>query len=482
MSFCTLEFILFFAAVFILYFKIPKKYQWVLMLVSSYYFYMCWRAEFIILIIASTVMNYFFAICIERTTSDSKKKIWLAFSLSSNLLLLFYFKYTNFFVENINILFHTLSLHYSIPAFDIILPIGISFYTFQTMSYIMDVYRGTVKAERHFGYFALFVTYFPQLVAGPIEKAQNLLPQLKAEHEFSYENAVYGTKLMVWGFFKKLIVADTLAIYVDLVYNDLCSVTSGLTLMIATFFFAIQIYCDFSGYSDIARGCARIMGIELMVNFKSPLFFSKSTKEYWRRHHISLTNWFREYVYIPLGGNRKGLVRKYLNNTATFLLSGLWHGADWTYVIWGGLQSIYLNAGDFLRRKLRRGHIVEIPNRVMQNFASTIVTCCLSCFAWIFFRAENLQDALFIIRNLFMGIGQPLEYVLNGLYYFDLADKAIPLLILYLFDWVNEKHDAIQRMEILPGRGRKAFYLAFVFYFILKKPSILTNTFIYFQF
>lgn len=482
MSFCTLEFILFFAVVFVLYFKIPKKYQWILLLVSSYYFYMCWKAEFIILIMASTALNFFSAICIEQAASNSKKKIWLVCSLSSNLLLLFFFKYINFFGENFNVLFRTLSLPCSIPTLNIILPIGISFYTFQTMSYTIDVYRGTMKAERHLGYFALFVTFFPQLVAGPIERAHSLLPQLKEEHDFSYENAVYGTKLMVWGFFKKMVVADTLAIYVDRVYNDLSSVISGLTLVIATFFFAVQIYCDFSGYSDIARGCAKIMGIDLMINFRSPLFFSKSTKEYWRRHHISLTNWFTEYVYIPLGGNKKGVLRKYLNNSITFLLSGLWHGADWTYVIWGGLQSVYLNVGDFLRRKLGREHIVEIPNRVIQNFVSTVVTCCLSCFAWIFFRAENLQDALFIVRNLFMGIGQPLEYVLNGLNFLDLVDKVILLIILYLFDLANERMDVIRRLENLPKCMRRTIYIAFVCGFVIMKRNNLTSTFVYFQF
>lgn len=323
MSFCSLQFVLFFAVIFGIYFTIPRKYQWILLLISSYYFYMCWRPEFIFLLMLSTGINYCAAIYLEETRSVRKKKICFAASLLSNLFILFFFKYFNFFGENINALFRAVSIPYSVPALNIILPIGISFYTFQTMSYTIEVYRGNIKAERHPGYFALFVTYFPQLVAGPIEKAQNLLPQLKKEHEFHYEDAVYGTKLMVWGFFKKMVVADTLAVYVDQVYNNLSDITSGLTLMIATFFFAIQIYCDFSGYSDIARGCARIMGIRLMINFRSPLFFSKSTKEYWRRHHISLTNWFTEYVYIPLGGNRKGQLRKYLNNTITFLWSGL---------------------------------------------------------------------------------------------------------------------------------------------------------------
>lgn len=335
MSFCSYGFIIFFIVVFVLYYMVSPKYQWILLLVSSYYFYMCWKPEFILLIILSTGINYFIAREIEVTQTGLKRG-WLLISICLNLGILFFYKYFNFFGDSLNSAFRMFSIPVSVPGLDIILPLGISFYTFQTLGYTLEVYYGNINAERHPGYFALFISYFPQLVAGPIERPQDLLPQLRAGHAFSYEGAVYGTKLMVWGFFKKMVVADTLAIYVDRVYDNLYSVSSGLVLIIATFFFAIQIYCDFSGYSDIARGCARIMGVELTVNFRSPLFFSHSTKEYWRRHHISLTNWFTTYIYIPLGGNRKGTVRKYLNNTVTFLLSGLWHGADWTFVIWGG--------------------------------------------------------------------------------------------------------------------------------------------------
>ncbi len=485
MSFCSFTFLIFFPIVFILYYTIPKKYQWVLLLASSYYFYMCWKPEFIILIMISTCIDYFAARNIERVQTSKMKKVWLLVSVCSNLSILFFFKYFNFFGDNLNAMFRMISIPFSVPALDIILPVGISFYTFQTMSYTIEVYRGNIKAEKHLGYFALFVTYFPQLVAGPIETPQNLIPQLRKEHEFSYDDAVYGIKLMVWGFFKKMVVADTLAIYVNAVYNDLSKVNSGLTLLIATFFFAIQVYCDFGGYSDIARGCARVMGVNLMVNFKSPYFFSKSIKEYWGRNHVSLSKWFTAYVYIPLGGSRKGLFRKYLNNMITFLLSGLWHGADWTFVIWGGLQSIYLNVGDFLRRKLNREHIVELKNEKMQNIASIFVTCCLSCFSLIFFRANNIQDAIFVVCNLLKGISMPGQFIMNGLDMFgksDIISTGLPLVILYLFDYMDEKCDVIQKTAGLPARAQRILYLAFIVYITLAIPNAVTSAFIYFQF
>jgi len=334
MSFCSIQFVLFFIIVFLLYFTVFKRKQWVLLLGASCYFYMCWEPGFIILIFISIGISYITARMMERWFPF--KKLCLVIGICANLSILFFFKYSVFFCENISELFRLINISIELPVLNIILPMGISFYTFQTISYLIEVYYGNIIAEKHLGHFALFVTFFPQLVAGPIERAQDLLPQLCSIHRFSYEKAVYGTKLMAWGYFKKMVVADTLAIYVNRVYNDVTSINSGMTFMIATFFFAVQLYCDFSAYSDIARGCAKIIGIELTINFKSPVFFSKSIKEYWRRHHISLSNWFTSYVYIPLGGNKRGLIRQYFNNTVTFLLSGLWHGADWTFIVWGG--------------------------------------------------------------------------------------------------------------------------------------------------
>lgn len=318
-----------------------------MLLAASYYFYMCWKPEFIVLILISTAIDYFCGLGIAKFRKSKRvSRALLSVSMCMNLGLLFFFKYMNFFGETLTAVCRSISIPFSAPTLDLILPVGISFYTFQTMSYTIDIYRGRMKPEQNFITFALYVSFFPQLVAGPIEKAANLLPQLRQSHPFSYDNATYGLKLMAWGFFKKLVIADRLAaLLVDPVYQNPSHYSGGVFLL-SSAAFALQIYCDFSGYSDIARGCAKTMGIDLMVNFKAP-YLSASIREFWQRWHISLTSWFREYVYIPLGGNRKGPWKKVLFVTITFFLSGLWHGAGWNFVVWGLLHAVYLNA-DFL--------------------------------------------------------------------------------------------------------------------------------------
>jgi len=333
---------------------------------------MCWKAEFIVLLLLSTAVDYFCGLGIEKyRTSPRRAKGFLALSLTMNLGLLFFFKYLNFFGETLTALCRVVSIPFSAPALEIILPVGISFYTFQTLSYTIDIYRGKLAAERDFVTFALFVSFFPQLVAGPIEKAANLLPQLKEEHPFSYDGATYGLKLMAWGFFKKLVIADRLAaLFVDPVFESPENYSGGAFLISAAAF-AFQIYCDFGGYSDIARGCAKTMGIELMVNFKAPYLFSTSISDYWKRNHISLSKWFHDYVYIPLGGNRKGTWKKALFVTITFGLSGLWHGAGWTFVIWGLLQALYLNVE---RLSLSRR---QTPPPVHSRALPPVLTACV---------------------------------------------------------------------------------------------------------
>ena len=294
MLFNSLPFLIFFPCVFVLYYALPFRLRKYMLLIASYYFYMCWKPEFIVLILLSTLVDYFCGLGMVRY--PERKKWLLAVSLAMNLGLLFFFKYLNFFGETLTALCRAVSIPFSAPALSIILPVGISFYTFQTLSYTLDVYRGKLEPERDFVTFALFVSFFPQLVAGPIEKATDLLPQLKEEHPFTYENAAWGAKLMVWGFFKKMVVADQLAVLiVDPVYQNLGKYEGG-ALVLATCAFAFQVYCDFGGYSDIARGAARMMGVDLMVNFKSPYFFSHSIGNYWQRNHISLSRWFTEYV------------------------------------------------------------------------------------------------------------------------------------------------------------------------------------------
>lgn len=336
MLFNSLEFLLFFPTVCIIYFLLGKnKFRNPFLLLASYYFYMNWKPIYAVLILTSTILTYACGLLVEKYSGDkNKQKLFLINSLVLNFGILFIFKYFNFVNESI---FHILSiagLKWTVPNLDVLLPVGISFYTFQAVGYSIDVYRGTIKAERNFITYALFVSFFPQLVAGPIERAKNLLPQFHSEHHFDADNVAEGIKQMIWGFFMKLCVADVLSSYVDAVYNNVAN-HNGTSMILATLFFTIQIYCDFAGYSNIAIGAARVMGYRLMENFKQP-YFSLNIKEFWRRWHISLSTWFMDYLYIPLGGNRVSYPRHLLNLAITFLVSGVWHGANWTFVLWGG--------------------------------------------------------------------------------------------------------------------------------------------------
>jgi alginate O-acetyltransferase complex protein AlgI len=482
MLFNSLPFLIFFPCVFVLYYALPFRLRKYMLLIASYYFYMCWKPEFIVLILLSTLVDYFCGLGMVRY--PERKKWLLAVSLAMNLGLLFFFKYLNFFGETLTALCRAVSIPFSAPALNIILPVGISFYTFQTLSYTLDVYRGKLEPERDFVTFALFVSFFPQLVAGPIEKATDLLPQLKEEHPFTYENAAWGAKLMVWGFFKKMVVADQLAVLiVDPVYQNLGKYEGG-ALVLATCAFAFQVYCDFGGYSDIARGAARMMGVDLMVNFKSPYFFSHSIGNYWQRNHISLSRWFTEYVYIPLGGSRKGRVKQYWFTTVTFFLSGLWHGAEWSFVVWGLLQAVYLN----LERAFHRGK--EPPKSPPLHLLAIVTTFALSCFSLIFFRAANIEEALYVVRHLLWGIGSPVLYVKTALStlnpgMIETAVLAGALLLLFLFDLADERTDAIAMVSRWPVAIRWACYLGLVMIvlvFGVYGPGYDVKAFTYFQF
>lgn len=340
MLFNSLQFLLFLPVVVALYFATPHRFRWALLLLASYYFYAAWRPEYLLLIIASTLVDYLCALRMGRLESRRRRKKYLVLSLGSNLGLLFGFKYLTFFNESTRAVFDQLNIFYGVPTFEILLPVGISFYTFQTLSYTIDVYRGARPPERHLGIFALYVSFFPQLVAGPIERSTRLLPQFFQHHGFDAGRVQSGLRLILWGFFKKIVIADRLAVYVNAVYAN-PSAYDGPSLLLATYFFAFQIYCDFSAYSDIAIGSARVMGFELMQNFRRP-YFARSIQEFWQRWHISLSTWFRDYVYLPLGGNRVPTWRWYTNLLLVFLVSGLWHGANWTFVVWGALHGTYL--------------------------------------------------------------------------------------------------------------------------------------------
>ena len=402
MLFNSFQFLVFFPVVTTLYFLLPHRFRWGLLLAASCYFYMAFIPQFILILFITITVDYFAGIGLESTQGNKKKWILLA-SILANVGMLGFFKYFNFANENIAAFANFIGWNYPIENLSIILPIGLSFHTFQSLSYTIEVYRGHQKAERHYGYLALYVLFYPQLVAGPIERPQNILHQLHEEHRFEYQRVADGLKWMAWGMFKKVVIADRMALLVNPIYDSPTS-HEGPALVFATLAFAIQIYCDFSGYSDIALGSAQVMGIKLMKNFQHP-YFARSISEFWRRWHISLSTWFRDYVYIPLGGNRSGARRTAINLFITFLLSGLWHGASWTFVIWGALHGIYIILNHWIEPRWTRfrdsGFAKRFPS--LHNGLSLLSTFGLVCFAWIFFRASTLPDAFYITTHLFSG-------------------------------------------------------------------------------
>jgi len=394
MLFNSLEYLWFFPTVVIIYYSLPSHKRWVLLLLASYFFYMSWKVEYIFLIIFSTLVDYFLALKIHQAKNSTQRKFFLVFSLVSNLGLLAAFKYANFISENINQFLTFTNTDKHLPYLDILLPVGISFYTFQTLSYTIDVYRGKIPPENNIGRFALYVTYFPQLVAGPIERAKSFIPELKKKVTFNYVNVVSGLRRILWGLFKKVVVADRVSAIVNHVYAT-SDDQNGLTLLLATYLFAFQIYCDFSGYSDIAIGSSRILGINLMENFKAP-YFSKSISEFWSRWHISLSSWFKDYVYISLGGNRVKVSRMIVNILIVFLVSGFWHGANWTFIAWGLIHGLLLISEYFLKLD-SRGDLNFTPS---QKLIRIIVSFNLVTLAWIFFRADSINHAFSMFNNI----------------------------------------------------------------------------------
>jgi D-alanyl-lipoteichoic acid acyltransferase DltB (MBOAT superfamily) len=391
--------VFFFVAVTTLYFVLPHRFRWFLLLAASCYFYMAFIPIYILILGFTIVIDYFAGIWLEKT-EGKKKKYFLIASLIANIGVLAVFKYFNFLNENLSALLNSFGYHNSIPNLSILLPIGLSFHTFQAMSYTIEVYRGHQKAERNFGIYALYVMFYPQLVAGPIERPQNLIHQFYEKHYFEYQRVAEGLKLMLWGLFMKLVIADRLAIYVNAVYNNPEQHT-GQTLALATVFFAFQIYCDFAGYSNIAIGAAKVMGFTLMTNFNRP-YFSRSISEFWKRWHISLSTWFRDYLYISLGGNRVKIPRMYFNLFLVFVISGLWHGANWTFIIWGALNGFYLIFALFTQKFRERFNHAIFLDRLprIHSFIQILITFILACFAWIFFRANSTQDSFHIISSV----------------------------------------------------------------------------------
>lgn len=511
MLFNSLQFLLFFIVVTLSYFGLKWRGRWVLLLVASCYFYMVLKPEYILILFLTIVIDYFAGIWIERTSGPAKR--WLLIvSLLSNLGILAFFKYLGFFTENLSWLFEQLSLpgvanrvmhlgnrlfvgvlhlfgESGVSSFKdnkSILPVGLSFHTFQAMSYTIEVYRGNQKAERHFGIYALYVMFYPQLVAGPIERPQNVLWQFHKTFPYDFENVKAGLMQMAFGLFKKVVIADRLTMLADYAYND-PSQHNGLTLLVATFFFTFQIYCDFSGYSDIAIGAARVMGFTLMENFRTP-YIAQSVSEFWRRWHISLSTWFRDYLYIPLGGNRKGPVRQYANVLMVFLASGLWHGPNWTYVIWGGLNGLYqvlavlrdkaltrlgLTAPQPDPNRMRAGIGPPAGNSPLRVVGNVLFTFALIMLTWVFFRARTVGDAVLILQRIAtLSLTDTLYSPLNATeMWFSLFLIAFLLVKEYFYLYI-------------PTRNTARFYALFVLIMVVNYlfGVFSANQFIYFQF
>jgi D-alanyl-lipoteichoic acid acyltransferase DltB (MBOAT superfamily) len=468
-----------------IYFVLPHRFRWAWLLAASCYFYMAFIPVYILILFFTIAIDYVAGIVIENA-EGKKRKMWLIASIFANVGVLAVFKYFNFLSANANAIAEVFHWPYDFPLLDIILPIGLSFHTFQAMSYTIEVYRGRQPAERHLGIYALYVMFYPQLVAGPIERPQNLLHQFYEKHAFEYERVVDGLRQMAWGLFMKVVIADRLARYVNVVYNEPTSF-QGLTLVTATFFFAFQIYCDFAGYSHIAIGSARVMGFRLMRNFDRP-YLSMSISQFWSRWHISLSSWFRDYVYIPLGGNRVAKPRWYINLFVTFLLSGLWHGANWTFVVWGGLNGFYLIFSLWtkeLRDGVARG--VGLASRPQARvMLSVLITFTLTCIAWVFFRANSMTDALHVLRGALatpsMSQLVPEALRAEGISKLEVGYSLFLIGALMTVEFFSTRVDLVKRFLMQPAWVRWPAYYAMCMAIWLLGISTEAKAFIYFQF
>jgi len=480
MLFNSIEFAIFFPVVVAMYFLAPQRGRVSLLLAASCFFYMAFIPVYILILLVTILIDYFAGIYIERVEGRRKTALlWL--SIVSTCTVLFVFKYLGLFTSSFEGLAGLLGWHLPHTVIKVILPIGLSFHTFQSLSYVVEVYRGNQRAERNFIVYATYVMFFPQLVAGPIERPQNLLHQFRELHTFNYSDVTSGLKRMAWGFYKKLVVADRLALYVNDVYGAPRSY-NGLQLSLATFFFAFQIYCDFSGYSDIALGAAQVLGFRLMENFRTP-YYSLSISEFWHRWHISLSTWFKDYVYLPLGGSRVSRKRHIANLLVTFGISGLWHGANWTYVWWGLLNGTYLVAGSLTKDWRSRffGSLGIRENGLVRKTCMLLSTFLLTCLAWIVFRARNMGDAAYIVSHLTRGwdfgsIGTP-QFLLRQL---PVALAAIVALEAGQLLWQSE-FEVPSMLRRLPLPARWAVYSAFVMV-VLMFGIYRNSQFIYFQF
>lgn len=481
MLFNSIEFAIFLPIVFILYWFVTQnnlKLQNTLIVAASYFFYGWWDWRFLSLIIFSTLVDYTVGRRLQKENKKTKRKLLLWISIVVNLGFLGFFKYFNFFADNFATAFTLLGQPISATRLNIILPVGISFYTFQTLSYTIDVYKRKLDATRDIISFSAYVSFFPQLVAGPIERATHLLPQFYNKRNFDYAKAVDGMRQILWGLFKKIVIADNCASYANDIFLNSADY-SGSTLVLGAIFFTFQIYGDFSGYSDIAIGTARLFGFDLMRNFAFP-YFSRDIAEFWRRWHISLSTWFRDYLYIPLGGSRGGTWMKIRNTFIIFIVSGFWHGANWTFIAWGALNAMYFLPLMLINKNRKNIDIVAkdkiLPS--LRDFIAMLITFGLTVFAWIFFRAENIHHAIQYISNIFKN---PVSFILLSIY-IKYAKIMILLLIFIIIEWIGRKDQfAIEKIALKwKGFFRYAMYYMIVFMIIWYSGQ--EQQFIYFQF
>ncbi len=479
MLFNSIEFLVFFPTVIAVYFAMPQRFRWILLLIASYFFYMSWNPSYIVLIMVSTVVDYSCAIGIENQKNKKVKLALLYLSLFVNLGFLVFFKYFNFLGDAFNSLFEPLGIFPQIPGHNILLPVGISFYTFQTLSYTIDVYKGKLKAERHLGYFALYVSFFPQLVAGPIERASRLLPQFYEKFEIEYERIKKGLLMVLWGFLLKLTIADRLSEYVDSVFNE-PNIHNGLQKLTAAYFFIFQVYGDFAGYSYIAIGIALIMGYELMDNFKRP-YLSVSFQEFWNRWHISLSTWILDYVYTPIVLSKRhwGIYGIAFALLVTFVLNGLWHGANWNFIVFGFILGIYIGA-EFLLKKQRKKLKKKIGKGKFRFFG-WIATMCLWIFACIFFRINSLGE----VWSFLGGILDFSSYSTTNLNLFKFPiDFVISLILIHLIwglEFFQEKNNLLGKFKKQPSIIKWTLVI-FLLLFVIFIGKYNSSAFIYFQF
>ncbi|SES26109.1 D-alanyl-lipoteichoic acid acyltransferase DltB, MBOAT superfamily [Butyrivibrio fibrisolvens] len=483
MLFNSIDFLLFFPVVVFLYFIVPRKARYIVLLIASYYFYMSWNPKYALLIGISTVITWGCSLIMHKVEDDRKRKLCLALNCVANLGILFVFKYANFAIANISKIMSLMGFSTIDRRLDLLLPVGISFYTFQALSYTFDVYKKEIIPEKNLLKYALYVAFFPQLVAGPIERSTRLLPQVQNVEKinvWNFDRIRDGFLLMTWGFFQKLVIADRASILVNNVINNYSNY-GFFEISIAVFLFAFQIYCDFGGYSNIARGAAKIMGFELMLNFRQP-YLAKSIKEFWRRWHISLTTWFTDYLYIPLGGNRKGELRKYINIFIVFAVSGLWHGANWSFVAWGLLHATY-QVVEALLGKLKKN--TNKPLTISKKIRNVIVTFVLTDFAWIFFVCEGFKHSLRLIKQM-VTVFQTTDIYELGLDRGNWFMLNFGLIVLLIVDIMHEKNISVYQVV-----AKQEIWFRWILYFGLLwmtimfgiyGPSYDTSTFIYFQF